>query len=56
MSATWLLVDLMGVGRWCSFGGLLEGAFSFGAGFLGLLASARLMAMRLYKIFDVDSL
>ena len=38
------------------FWGLFAGAFGFGAGFLGVLASAGLMAMRLYKVYDVDSL
>ena len=42
----------MGAGGWCSLGALLAGAFSFGAGFLGLLALAGLMAMRLYKVYD----
>ena len=46
----------MGVGRWCGFGGLWAGAFGLGAGFLGVLASAGLMAVRLYKVYDVDSL
>ena len=42
----------MGAGGWGSFGVLLAGAFGFGARFLGLLASAGLMATRLYKVYD----
>ena len=42
----------MGAGGWGSFRALLAGAFGFGNGFLGLLASAGLMAMRLYKVYN----
>ena len=38
------------------FWGLLAGDFGFGARFLGLLLSAGLMARRLYKVYDMDSL